>query len=87
MHHTVSKLLKYVGLVIGLGLLASCSNSLNGRELAPNKEVAPYYVASVKIDGSSTQAEVEQALMAGEFKVLSWAAAMALALRVLAMPQ
>lgn len=34
-----------------------------------------------------TQAEVEQALMAGEFKVLSWAAAMALALRVLAMPQ
>ncbi|MCA9837265.1 MAG: S8 family serine peptidase [Trueperaceae bacterium] len=60
MHHTVSKLLKYVGLVIGLGLLASCSNSLNGRELAPNKEVAPYYVASVKIDGSSTQAEVEQ---------------------------
>lgn len=34
-----------------------------------------------------TQAEVEQALMAGEFRVLAWAAAMALALRVRAAAQ
>ena len=56
MHSITSKLPKLTALVLSLGLLASCTSPKN----PSGKEVAPYYVASVKIDSTAQQADIEK---------------------------